>query len=582
MAARAYSPKKALLDADLEYADGRPTRGCDLWEELLPYRRSTDQRAKRAAMTTLPYLASNFGNLRVGWNHKDAPSLRAPYAGENGDVIETLAGELGLALWPPSAQSLFLGIDPITRLETEGGEEVELSSEQKTELRREGMAATTVVLSRLQALEIFPTTVELEKTGMVAGGFLLSFKKRFRNHRLDTYVLDRDPWGVLLDIVTREIVPRRALPKKYRDLADRKRLFGPGSSPTRRQEYNVYTWVRRTKPTSEPGEFDGEYREVLEIEGERAVDENGEDQIGIYPAGQPMPWLYVPWIQAYDEVYGRSKVELLYGMHTAFEAVTRMLLEKGAAVSRHLTFISKDAGIDLDEFLAMPNLGANYGDFTKVGSPAASVNSDTNFLLMLWQRLQERLSAAYGQTQFKPVERRTAAEATIQLQETQKKTGGAWAMQVPRFQIPVVRMIVKDLLSEGVNLFPSLKKEGLANAIVPKVHGGLEAYMRTDEGMRRDLFYASASAYLASAFAAYSDRYAELVSLAQLKGVDVSESLKDSQAMAEADRGAALAEATKGIPLELVKQAMTMLREQMSQPQTSAPGAAPAAAVPSA
>lgn len=553
--------EEELLDKDIDSAE-------ELWEELLPERKAPDQRARRTALVTLPYLATNYGQTRIGWNHREAPSLRAPYAGENGDVVLALGSKCASALWPTGSQSFFLGIDPITQIEQQG-QEVKLTKEQRVELRRQGMQATSIVLSRLMALEIFPHTEQAEVQGMVMGGFLQSYKSRFRSYRMDTYVLDRDPCGAMLDIVVREVVNRRSLPLKYREMADRKVVIGPGWSG-KKKEIQIFTWVHRTSPPEYIGQQEGDFKEWVEIESTRVTDDENQVVEGVYPANRPLPWTYVPWIQAYDEVYGRSKVEMLYGLHTAFEAITRMILEKGAAVSRHITFIARDSGIDIDEFLAKPNLGAMHGDFTKIGVPAASVNSDTNFLVQLWIKLQERLATAYGKPQYHPVERRSAAEATIQLQETQLTTAGVWALQVPRYQIPTVRMVVNDLIDEGVEMFPMLRSANLANALVPRVFGGLEVLNRNDEAMRRDLFYASATAYLGSAFAAYSDKYTSLINLAAAKGLDISEELLDGDAIKEMDRTAMLNEITKGVPLEIVKQAMEAAREQAAARQVPA------------
>jgi hypothetical protein len=515
-----------------------------LYEEQ--FRRQVLERAMKTAAVTYPgVFPPEAFKSRSGWNHLDAPSLRSPYAGENQRCVTTLASKMSLAQFPQSTQSFYLDIDPMVVFEIDG-QPAAPSPEDRQKIRERLMKASRKVLSMMTDRNFFAAAEFVELTAIVTGGALLCQKRKRkpRVFRLDTYTLDRDSYGNLLQIIVHERIHRDALPPMIREKLDRAKKMmavtpAPGQS-TQAKEHSLYTVVQRNEETDNNLDTIG-YEEWQEVD-ELRIDATHQT----YKPGRQIPWLYVPWRMNYDERYGRSKVEELYGLHAALEAFTQMLLQSGAASARRVKIIKKGSQTDLDEFLDAPNLGAIYGDPEDIGEGEGLPYADMKFVFDIREACRMSLQKAYGVVEFTPVERRTAEEARFEVEELSATNGGTWSQHVESFQMPVVRLYLDEIIEEGL-LDLGGSKDNTRKAIVPRIVTGIEALQRQQESRRRLEFYAGYKAYTDSGLPLITKKRVAAGAYATSLGLDLEDELLTEEEIAQKEQQMAMATQMEGV-----------------------------------
>jgi hypothetical protein len=165
---------------------------------------------------------------------------------------------------------------------------------------------------------------ETLKQLIVTGNALLFVGNRgmLRLYRLDEYVVKRDPAGMILEIITKQMLSPTALPDEIVPLIDQ--LPKEADKRSAQETIPLFTWVKR----------EGK-RLLVHQEVQDKIVPNSE---GSYPESKS-PWLPLRWTQIDNEDYGRGFAEEYIGDLLSLESLEQSLVEGAAAAAKVLFLV---------------------------------------------------------------------------------------------------------------------------------------------------------------------------------------------------------------------------------------------------
>ena len=280
-------------------------------------------------------------------------------------------------------------------------------------------------------------------------------------YNLHSYVIQRDAYDNLLQIITLDKVAYGALPEDVRKGIAETGDMKPDT------EVEVYTHIY----LSDEGDV---YYTYQEVEGEIVKGTEGE-----YPIGG-LPWIPIRLKKISGEHYGRSYVDDWYADLNALDQLTEDFL-KFTRISSKVVGLVNPAGITRPKRIT----DAQTGDFV------AGRKADIEFLQLdkmndyqvvrgTMEMLEGRLSYGFllNSAVQRDAERVTAEEVRYVARELEATTGGLYAVQSQEFQLPLIKVLLNQLQSAQV--IPELPD----GAIEPKVSTGLEAIGRGQDLQR--------------------------------------------------------------------------------------------------
>ena len=409
-------------------------------------------RARECAKVTLPFLVPPLG-------HGPVNALPTPWQGIGARGVNNLASKLILGLLPPNAPFFRLVIEDSSLMKAE-------MEEMRTQIDLALANAERALMGELEASNLRQVSFESFRHLIVAGNGLLYIPDdglEFRHYSLEDYVVDRDPRGNILTIVTRESVSPEVLPEEVIAAIEKQ-------NPTSRDKtLDLYTAAVRE---------DGRFRAWQEVAGVVIPDSEGtykEDEL---------PYVALRWNHVSGESYGRGLVEEYLGDLLSLEGLSRAIVE-GAAACAKILFLVNPNGITRQRTLSeSPNGAIVAGNAADVTVRQAQKFADFRVAFETINAINERLGHAFllNTSVQRNGERVTATEVRAMLEELESSLGGTYSTLASEFQLPLVKQVMRRMTRQG--RFPRLPK----NVVRPHIITGVQALGRGQDLMRLDTF----------------------------------------------------------------------------------------------
>lgn len=413
-----------------------------LYERLKTKRDPYLRRARVAAALTIPSLFPEEGQSNNDYY--------IPYQGTGARGVKSLASKILLALFPPNTPFFMMTVD-----EAVIGKEVPEATKGQIE---EGLRVIErMVASRIDQKSMRTEFFEALKQLLVGGNVLLNVRKeKLRVFRLDSYVLQRDGDGRLTMLIVREVVEKMTLPKKLQAVLPTNTNDLPDDLTY------IFTVVKRQP--------NGRYKVHQEVEGNIIPGTESD-----YRA-ESLPWIPLRMITVDGEDYGRSYVEEHIGDLSMLENLSKALLEGSMAAARVLFLVKPNSSTKIKSLRDAVNGDFINGNAEDVIPLQLNKFADFRIAKDKINDLEQALAAAFMMTQSiqRNAERVTAEEIRALTSELESTLGGVYSLLAQELQLPLIRLIVARLESEGL-------MQKLPKGVKPKILTGVEAMGRSSE-----------------------------------------------------------------------------------------------------
>jgi hypothetical protein len=317
-----------------------------------------------------------------------------------------------------------------------------------------------ILMAFMESNSYRPTFFEILKQLVVAGNGLFHVAPpedgQFnppKLYKLTSYVVQRDTFGNVLQMVTRDMVAFGALDEDVRSTLDGEKEMD--------EEIEVFTHIYLDDET-------GDMLSYQEIDG---VEVDGSE--GQYPQTS-CPWVPVRFVKMDGEHYGRSHCEEYLGDLRSLENLTESIV-KFAMISSKIIGMVNPNGITQVRRLTK----AQTGDFVPgrkqdIEYLQLDKSQDFSVARSVADGIEQRLSYAFmlNSAVQRSGERVTAEEIRYVAGELEDTLGGVYSILSQELQLPIVRILLNQL--QATNMIPDLPTE----AIEPTVSTGLEALGR--------------------------------------------------------------------------------------------------------
>lgn len=416
------------------------------------------QRAKDCARVTIPYLIPEDD---IGHN-ETLPSL---YQSVGANGVTNLASKLLMTMLPPNEPCFRLRVNNMVMEK----EEEELDKEFKTQIDKGLSRIEQSVLADIEEKGDRSVVFEGNQHLIVSGNGLYydDPEKGLRFFPLSRFVVDRDPSGTPVEIITKETISLDAIDRETKELImTAMTAEGEQEQETdarkREKDVDLYTHLTREGDTWHI------YQEV------KGVVLDGSE--GTYKV-ETCPWFPVRMYSIAGESYGRSFVELQLGDLNALESLKQALVEGAAIAAFHIGLVNPN-GITSARAIAE----ARNGDFIEgrveeVGFLQAQKSGDMNVVASEVQQLEVALKTSFLMMDGvrRDGERVTAEEIRTIARELEAGLGGVYTLVSQEFQLPYIRSRMAHMTKE--KRLPRLPK----GTVSPTVVTGFEALGRGND-----------------------------------------------------------------------------------------------------
>lgn len=483
------------------------------------------QRAREAAQLTIPTLVPPIGHSNGGYK------FPTPYQALGARGVNNLASKLLLALLPPNASFFRLSIDDfeLVKLTKQRGmrakvEEAFGQIERSVILQIETSAARVKVFEALKLL-------------IVSGNVLLFVMpdSTIRVFPLSRYVVKRDPVGNVLEIITKEDLSPLAIPPEVRMACG---VDADEDNPD--NHIPLFTYVYR--------EEDGNRFSIYQELNGKVVP--GSE--GFYPIDET-PWIPLRFAAVENEDYGRGYVEEYIGDLKSLEGLSKAMLEAAAAASKVLYLLKPNATTNKKKLVEAPNGAVIEGNLDDIGILQLDKYGDFRVAFEQSQELTKRLSFAFmlNTSVQRNGERVTAEEIRYMAGELEDALGGVYSILSQEFQLPLVRVLMKQMSSKGK--LPQLPKD----LVKPMVTTGLEALGRGHDLNKLTQFIQQLAPLGPEVIAQYMNVGDYISRVGTSLGIDTEGLVKSEDQIAQERQQAALMQMAQQVGPEVAKQAMS-------------------------
>ncbi|AZV02366.1 head-to-tail joining protein [Pectobacterium phage Q19] len=322
-----------------------------------------------------------------------------------------------------------------------------------------------IIMNYIESNSYRVTIFECMKQLIVAGNALLYLPapgtgptayNPMKLYRLSSYVVQRDAYGNVLQIVTRDRIAFGALPEDVRSTV----MTASGDRKVD-EIVDVYTHVYLDEES-------GDYLKYEEVE-EQEID--GTD--AQFPI-DACPYIPVRMVRIDGESYGRSYCEEYLGDLKSLENLQEAIV-KMSMISAKVLGLVNPAGITQPRRLTK----AQTGDFVPgrkqdIEWLQLEKQADFSVAKTVSDQIEARLSFAFmlNSAVQRTGERVTAEEIRYVASELEDTLGGVYSILSQELQLPLVRILLKQL--QVTKQIPDLPKE----AVEPTISTGLEAIGR--------------------------------------------------------------------------------------------------------
>lgn len=421
-----------------------------VYDRLKNDRAPYETRAENCAAVTIPSLFPKSSD-------NSSTDYTTPYQSVGSRCLNNLSAKLMLALFPNS---------PWMRLAVSEYEAKQIAQDAEVMAKvDEGLSMVErVLMAYMEANNYRVGLFEAIKQLVVAGNVLLHLPEPegsdstyapIKVYRLSSYVVQRDTYGHVLQIVALDKVAYSALPEDVRD------KLGGDSERDPAEEVEVYTHIYLDDESNT-------YLRYEEVDGEEI---DGTD--GSYPL-HACPYIPVRMIKMDGEDYGRSYCEEYLGDLNSLENIMEAII-KMAMVSSKVIGLVNPNGLTQPRRLTK----AKTGDFVAgrredIAFLQLEKGSDFTIAKSVADEIEQRLGWAFmlNSAVQRNAERVTAEEIRYVAGELEATLGGVYSILSQELQLPIVNVLLNML--QATKKIPNLPKE----AVEPTVSTGLEALGR--------------------------------------------------------------------------------------------------------
>ena len=501
------------------------------YDQLSSMRGAFLSTAKECSRLTLPYLVHEQGEGTKG-GHVE---LKTPWQSVGAKSVVTLAAKLMMALMPPSTTFFKLQIN-----DSKIG--VELPPEVRSELDLSFSKTERLIMDYVNAQNHRVAIHQALKHLIVSGNALLYMDKDgMKNYPFNRFVLNRDGNGNVTEIVTKEIINRKALGK---DLPEPKpNAVGDDGPKPHGDDVEVYTYARLEKS--------GQW-----VWHQEAMDKIIPGSRSSAPKNSS-PWFPIRFNQVDGENYGRGRVEEFLGDLKSLEALSQALVE-GAAQAAKVIFLVSPSSTTKPQALAAAGNGAIIqGRPEDVGVVQVGKTADFKTAWDMATQLGQRIQDAFLVLNVRQSERTTAEEVRLTQMELEQQLGGLFSLLTVEFLVPYLSRVMNVLTRS--RQIPSLPK-GLVS---PQIVAGVQALGRGQDRESLIQFITTISQTMGpEALVKHVDATEYIKRLAASQGIDYLNLIKSPETM----EGEMQQQMQQNQQLEMTKQAGQLASAPMMDP----------------
>ncbi|WP_196599032.1 portal protein [Pectinatus frisingensis] len=469
------------------------------YNKLETERKPYTDRAEKCAKYTIPMLFPKDTD-------NSSTNYETPFQSMGARGINNLSSKLLLALFPPNEPffRLSLGSDIVNAI----GED----SKTKVEWDAALVKIEQTITSYMETHQIRTTANEAILQLIVAGNALLFLPPAeggMRMYRLNSYVVQRDGVGNILEIVTKEKIAYGALPEQAQSCLGDNQDIDPDKI------YEIYSHVILQGDN---------YVSYQEIEGTMIAGSNQS-----YPKDKS-PWIPIRLRKMDGEAYGRSFVDEYIGDLKALEGLSKSLVQLAAVAGNIIYLVNPNSTTRVSELSK-----ANSGDFIKgkiddVQALQINKTQDMQVANAMKQDIESRLSYAFllNSAVQRDAERVTAEEIRYVANELEDTIGGIYSILSQELQLPLVKRFMVQM--ERLGAIPELPQG--SKGVDPQITTGIEALGRGHDLTKLDSFLKYAQV-LPEAFQQRLKQGEIMTQLATAIGIDASSVIKTDEEVAQ-------------------------------------------------
>jgi hypothetical protein len=386
------------------------------------------------------------------------------------DPYQSVGARGVLGLSAKATQTLMPPNEPFFRLDIEEHTLADLS--QNPEARAQAEQALTMVertCSRaIEGAGIRAGFLEAVSHLIVGGNALIFLNSdlKMRVFSLDSYVVARDPAGNVIEIITKEVVARAALPEEVAALVanpdDGKIEQGAKTPPVKADTVDLYTHLKR----------DGKIYNVIQAVNDIEI----PSSVGSYPIDKN-PFIPLRWNRVDGEAYGRSHIEPLAGDLKTLEALSKAITEFTAGAAKVIPLVNPNGVTSEDDLAKAENFEFISGTAQDVTFLKIDKYADLQVAKQLADDLTRRLEQAFlmHSSVQRAGERVTAEEIRFMAADLEASIGAVYVQLSQEFQLPLVVIAIEQLVKQ--KRLPKLPKE----LVTPTVTTGIDALSRQSD-----------------------------------------------------------------------------------------------------
>lgn len=408
--------------------------------ERAPYIRRAEECAKYTIPSIFPKESDNSNT-----------NFQTPYQSVGSRGVNNLTSKLVLALFPPN--SPFFRLSPGQRQKRA----LETMQDIKEKVEEALMLQEQRIMRYIETNQIRVTVAEAIKVLVVTGNALLFLPPKeggMKLYKLNSYVLQRDALGNMVQLVTLDKIAYAALPDDVRAMVDKK---GQPKKPEEPVEIYTHAYLEGDEIVS--------YQEV----GGEII--SGTEQR--FPKNKSC-WIPIRMVKIDGESYGRSFVEEYLGDLRSLEGLSKAIVEL-AAIAANIIFLVNPNGITRVRNLAKAKPGEFVpGKIEDINALQLQKYADLQVAEKTASAIEARLSYAFllNSAIQRQAERVTAEEIRYVAGELEDTLGGIYSILSQELQLPLVRRLLTQLQSMGE--IPDMPE----GAVEPTITTGLEALGR--------------------------------------------------------------------------------------------------------
>lgn len=443
----------------------------DRWRVLDTNRSSHLERARICAKVTIP-------SLLPPEDHTPDEPLPTPFQSMGARCANHLASKLLLTMLPPNTPFFKFGLPArmVEEIKEESGEEA-----FKTEIQKKLRTIEQEIVEYIEEEGHRPSFFKLLRAAIVTGNTLIEMPKAggVKCHRLDNYVVRRNPAGEPIEIILREYLDADdpVVQKVSKEKPSMRNQSSDGGKI--KKNHQLFTWLRY-QPDREM------WTMTQELHGERVMG-------GTFKP-KDMPFYPLALNLVTGEDYGRGPVEEYLGDFTSLEGLMKAIVQ-GAAAAARIIFLVRPGGVtSWKKLTEASNLGAIAGREEDVNVLQIQKLSDFSIAYQMVDQLRDRLSKAFllHDSVQRHAERVTAVEIQFMAQELEDALGGIYTTLSNELQLPYLQKVIRQMKQR--NRF----SKDLPDVLKLTITSGFAALGRGHELQKLDVLMQRLQAFLGS------------------------------------------------------------------------------------